>query len=57
MISRVCGHCGKKIAGQFKRHFKRLHTGIQPYEYVGASPPTNPWCDNWKEVLESNAKP
>ena len=34
-----------------------MHTGIQPYEYVGASPPTNPWCDNWKEVLESNASP
>ena len=53
----MCGHCGKAVKGHFKRHFQTRHPGVASFKWDGKNEPKEPFCKNWREVLESNAKP
>ena len=52
-----CGVCAKLINGHLQRHFDRKHHGIQAFAYDGKISVKDPWCKNWKDVLEKDAQP
>jgi len=41
----------------YRRHFNYKHPNVIPYEYNKITDPRDPYCTNWKDVLENDAKP
>ena len=57
-ITKVCACCGKQSRGEWVRHFTRNHVDTHPSQWDGISALLGePWCENWKEVIQDGAEP
>lgn len=54
---KICGICGKVESSAWTRHWNRNHvdyiiSGRKPKELEDGKEPDEPWCENWKEIVD-----
>ena len=50
---KFCGICGKFEITHWAKHWKRQHPDENPFELKEDSEPVDPWCDNWRDILDA----